>query len=113
MNKIVGFTIESVSALPYQHIFNAALSHKVYIIDSKDKNLCEIHKNILAALQKDEWKNRKFAVLDNLCYFLDTRRTEQCNLLVNVSNRQQFSFSKYDEQLSKQLFGGSPTDSHL
>jgi hypothetical protein len=101
MNKIIGFTIESASALPYQHIFNTALNNKVYIIDTRDRNLCEIHKNILIALQNDEWKNRKYAVLDNLCYFLDTRRADHCNLIVNVNSRKQISFSKYDEQLSK------------
>lgn len=56
MSKIVGFLAESVTNIPYNKIFKSALKHRVYIIDPDDKKLCEIHKNALIGLQKDEWK---------------------------------------------------------
>jgi hypothetical protein len=40
MSKIVGFLLDSASAIPYQKIYKSALKHKVYIIDNNDKKLC-------------------------------------------------------------------------
>lgn len=53
MSKIIGFVAESASNIPYNKIFRSALKHKVYIVDPNDKKLCEIHKNVLIALNKD------------------------------------------------------------
>jgi hypothetical protein len=97
MAKVVGFLIESASAIPYQQMLSAALRHRVYVIDGHDHKLCEIHRNVLHRLQEDEWQSRKFDVLDNLSYFLDPRRTEHCDLTVKVSNALQFEIGKRNE----------------
>lgn len=84
MNKTVGFLLESAASIPSSQIFRAALRHRVFIVDANDKKLCSIHERILQELNKDEWKNSKYPILDNLFYFLDKRRTEQCNLIARA-----------------------------
>lgn len=84
MNKTVGFLIESTVSIPSNQIFKAALRHRVFIVDVNDKKLCSIHEKILLDLNKDEWKNQKYSILDNLFYFLDKRRTEQCEFIARA-----------------------------
>lgn len=99
MSKVIGLIAESVSSIPYNKILKSALKHKIYFIDPNDKKLCEINKQVLSELAKDEWKMNKYKILDNLCYFLDPRRVEHCNLVINVDNRANINYSKIDEQL--------------
>lgn len=84
MNKTVGFLVESAASIPSSQIFKAALRHRVFIMNANDKKLCSIHERILLDLNQDEWKNQKYPILDNLFYFLDIRRTEQCDFIARA-----------------------------
>lgn len=101
MPKIIGFLIESAAKAPVQHIIKTALKQRVYIINETDKALCQIHKNVTAQLKEDQWNQTKYDVLDNLCYFLDERRAQHCDLVIKVGENQ--DLDKIDELLSQQI----------
>ncbi len=101
MSKVVGFLIESTSAIPTDKILKAALRHSVFIVDKRDENLCSINSKIRSMLGREEWRGRKYDVLDNLSYFLDERRVQQCDLVARVDASSNITIHKDHPDLRK------------
>ena len=77
--KVIGFILRQVSnpsKIPYSLIFKNALAQQVYIIDEDSEKLRKVHAGTIEQLEQPEWKDKKYDILDNMCYFFDARRSE-------------------------------------
>lgn len=103
MSKVVGFLFESASAIPVTKVLRSAMKHPVFMINSNDDRLREAHSRILSTLQTDEWRATKYDILDNLWYFLDERRQQQCDLTVKIDDSSNIQIHKDHDELRKEL----------
>ena len=85
MKNTIGFLFTAVKpVLPINRIISTASNYQTYLINQSIPNLVDFYADILNQLNSDQWESTKYDVLDNLCFFNDEQRVQQCDLIIII-----------------------------